>query len=351
MVDLLIINYRKMIPLLAMFLIANIAVAFGQGSNHSCGPANIHNPSIQYGRVTDIDGNQYKAVIIGNQAWFAENLKVTRFQNGDPIPQVSDSAAWAGVTGPAMCSYRNDNQFDCPRGKLYNFFVAADVRNPCPAGWRVPSMTDLYNLIFHLDPNANPQQPGNTPNTAGSGLKSTGLTYWRTPNATATNLTGFSAIPNGGRNNVGAFSLSSDAAASYWLSTPAGANMSLGFFLELAFSQGYAVRNAYFSRYGACIRCVADKSVLNVNTCSELVIYPSPNTGAFTIRLPTGFSTGTNAISIYDSKGAQVYAQTRSFVNLEASFDLKKLASGVYFISVWDSSGKEQKTGKVKVIR
>lgn len=127
--------------------------------------------------------------------------------------------------------------------------------------------------------------------------------------------------------------------------------MSLGFFLELAFSQGYAVRNAYFSRYGACIRCVADKSVLNVNTCSELVIYPSPNTGAFTIRLPTGFSTGTNAISIYDSKGAQVYAQTRSFVNLEASFDLKKLASGVYFISVWDSSGKEQKTGKVKVIR
>jgi uncharacterized protein (TIGR02145 family) len=351
MVDMLIINYRKMIPLLAMFLIANIAVAFSQGSNHSCGPANIHNPLANYWRVTDIDGNQYKAVVIGNQAWFAENLKVTRFQNGDPIPNVSDSAAWAAVTGPAMCSYRNDTRFDCPRGKLYNFFVAADVRNPCPAGWHVPTMTDLYNLIFHLDPNANQQQPGNTPNIAGAAIKSTGLTYWRSPNATASNLTGFSAIPNGGRNNAGAFSLSSDAAASYWLSTPAGANMSLGFFLELAFSQGYAVRNAYFSRYGACIRCVADKSVLNINSGTEFIVYPNPNSGVFTIRLPLGFSTGSNFVSIHDAKGARVYAQIRSFMNLEASFDLRKFASGAYLISVWDSSGKDRKTGKVTISR
>lgn len=338
--------------LLHLFLfIANTFIAYGQGSNHTCGPANIHNPFINYWQATDIDGNNYKAVVIGEQVWLAENLKVTRFQNGDPIPNVSDSAIWAGLTGPAMCSYKNDNAFDCPRGKLYNFFTAADTRNPCPAGWRVPTMTDLYKLIFYLDPNANPQQPGNTPNTAGAALKSTGLTYWRSPNTTATNLTGFSAIPNGGRNNVGAFSLSSDGSASYWLSTPAGSNMNLGFFLELAFSQGYAVRNAYFSRYGACIRCVSDKTVLNLNMGYDLIIYPNPNPGAFKLRLPTGFSTGSNAVSIYDSKGARVYAQTKSFSNMEASFDLQNLASGVYFIAVWDSSSKERKTGKILIVR
>jgi hypothetical protein len=67
--------------------------------------------------------------------------------------------------------------------------------------------------------------------------------------------------------------------------------------------------------------------------------------------LPQGFSTGTNAVSIFDSKGAKVYAQTKSFVNLEASFDLRKLASGVYFITIWNSSGNESKSGKVLVIR
>jgi hypothetical protein len=96
---------------------------------------------------------------------------------------------------------------------------------------------------------------------------------------------------------------------------------------------------------------VADKSILNTNTSTELVIYPNPNAGAFTVRLPTGFTTANNAVSIYDSKGARVYTQTRSFVNLEASFDLKKLASGVYFISVWDSNGKERKTRKIIVIK
>lgn len=244
--------------ILAIVMIIPSFRAIGQGSSHSCGSPTVHNPSITYGQVADIDGNTYKTVRIDSMVWFAENLKVTRFQNGDAIPNVSDSATWAGLSGPGMCSYKNDTSFDCQKGKLYNFFVASDTRNPCPNGWRVPTMADLYKLIFFLDPDANPQQPGNQPNKAGGLLKSTGLTYWRPPNTNATNLSGFSAIPNGGRNNAGRFSNSSDAAASYWLSTQLGPGM--GFFLELAFPQDYAVRNAFFSRYGCCIRCVSDYS-------------------------------------------------------------------------------------------
>jgi uncharacterized protein (TIGR02145 family) len=323
--------------------------AMSQASSHSCGAPNVHNPSVSYGRATDIDGNSYKTVVIGGLVWFAENLRVTRFQNGDPIPEVSDSAAWRRLTGPGRCSYRNDPNFDCPRGKLYNHHVVTDPRNPCPAGWRVPSMADLYGLIFHLDPNANPQQPGNQPNKAGGALKSSGLTYWRSPNANATNLSGFSAIPNGARNNTGLFSLSSDAAASYWLSTQVGPGM--GFFLELAFPQDWAVRNAYFSGYGICIRCVKEQGTPDIGDKNPLSIFPNPNSGRFIVRLSSGFSDAPQAVTLCDAIGSQVYAQTMTFSNREARFDLSHLAAGVYVIAVRDTRTQEIRTEKVAIKR
>lgn len=264
-------NGMLLIVFVALVTLMNQS-ANSQDSKHSCGPENIHSQSVNYGQAIDIDGNTYKTVIINDQIWFSENLKVTRFQNGEAIPNVSDSAAWAGLPGPGMCSYRNDSTYDCPYGKLYNFYVASDPRNPCPNGWRVPTMADLYKLIFFLDPNANAQQPGNTPNIAGGYLKSTGFAYWRTPNTNATNISGFSAIPNGGRNDAGKFSISNDAAASYWLSTLAGASpgKSMGFFLELAFPQELAVRNAYWANYGACIRCVTDRNSMNAEDTIDL---------------------------------------------------------------------------------
>lgn len=251
--------------------------AFGQSLDHTCGALNMHNPNVSYEEAIDIDGNSYKTVIIDDLVWFAENLKVTRFQNGDAIPNVSESADWSSMTGPGLCSYQNNPENDCPYGKLYNFYAASDARNPCPNGWRVPSLTDLYQLIFFLDPNANPQQPGNMPNTAGGALKSSGLTYWRSPNTNATNLSGFSAIPNGGRNDAGLFSISKDAAASYWLSTQVGPGM--GFFLELAYPQDYAVRNAYFAKYGCCIRCVADLGASSIkdNKLPSFTVFPNPS--------------------------------------------------------------------------
>jgi len=57
--------------------------------------------------VTDIDGNVYKTVKIGEQVWLAENLKVTKYRNGDPIPFITDSVAWTDLTTGAYCNYRN----------------------------------------------------------------------------------------------------------------------------------------------------------------------------------------------------------------------------------------------------
>lgn len=89
--------------------------ATAQTTNHTCGAPDMHNESLTYGQVSDIDGNSYKTIIIDDLIWFAENLKVTRFQNGDAIPNVTDSAAWASLSGPGRCSYQNDSSFDAPK--------------------------------------------------------------------------------------------------------------------------------------------------------------------------------------------------------------------------------------------
>ncbi|MFN5576435.1 MAG: hypothetical protein ACK5BH_09105, partial [Bacteroidota bacterium] len=76
---------------LSVLLITCILKASGQISEHTCGAEDVHNPAIAFGEVTDIDGNSYKTIVIDDLVWFAENLKVTRFQNGDTIPNVSET--------------------------------------------------------------------------------------------------------------------------------------------------------------------------------------------------------------------------------------------------------------------
>ncbi|MDP4588481.1 MAG: hypothetical protein NWS86_09905, partial [Flavobacteriales bacterium] len=62
----------------------NGSCTFGlTGSTHSCGAENVHNPDLVYGSVTDIDGNTYRTIVIGNQEWMAENLTVEHYANGD----------------------------------------------------------------------------------------------------------------------------------------------------------------------------------------------------------------------------------------------------------------------------
>ena len=271
--------------LLVLCLTAYTHNALGQVTDHTCGTANVHNPDVTYGSVTDIDGNVYKTVVVDRLVWFAENLKTTRFQNGEAIPNVPEAVAWAALTGPGMCSYQNDTTNDCLYGKLYNFFVATDERNPCPAGWRVPTQADFDNLVNVYDADANGGAPSSLPNSAGGFLKSTNTTLWRSPNPNATNLSGFSAIPNGGRNNAGLFSNSSDAAASYWYASQVGPGM--GFFMEFAYTQDYAVRNAYWAEYGACIRCVKDESTTSASEeqTSGLQLTPNPASESVHLRV------------------------------------------------------------------
>jgi len=100
-----------------------------------------------------------KTVKIGTQTWMAENLNVSTFRNGDPIPEAKTNEEWdrAGANKqPAWCYYNNDPRNGAKYGKLYNWFAINDPRGLAPEGWHVSNLDDwnildLYNKKTNLE--------------------------------------------------------------------------------------------------------------------------------------------------------------------------------------------------------
>ena len=78
--------------------------------------------------ITDIDGNTYNVVQIGKQLWTAENLNVSKYRNGDEIPQVQDAEEWAHLETGAWCYYENKDNNGITYSKLYNWYAVNDPR-------------------------------------------------------------------------------------------------------------------------------------------------------------------------------------------------------------------------------
>jgi uncharacterized protein (TIGR02145 family) len=161
----------------------------------SCAKSNDENKEtpIETGTVTDIDGNVYKTVKIGNQWWMAENLKVTKFRNGDSIPNVTDNGSWTSLTTEAYCYYNNDANNSATYGGLYNWYAVSDSRKIAPIGWHVPNDAEWTILTDFLG----------GASIAGGKLKESGTAHWQSPNTGATNETGFTAVPGGNRYGSG----------------------------------------------------------------------------------------------------------------------------------------------------
>jgi uncharacterized protein (TIGR02145 family) len=193
--------------------------------------------------VTDIDGNVYPIVTIGTQVWMAENLKTTKYRNGNPIPLVSDSAEWSTLTTPAYCSYLNDLSNVTIYGRLYNWYAVTDNNNIAPVGWHVPADSEWTVLTTFL---------GTSP---GGKLKATGTTYWISPNAGATNATGFSGLPGGDRSNSGLFHYLGTYGC-FWCTTETSATN--GWEHILSTNSGNVLRMDYPKGLGLSVRCVKD---------------------------------------------------------------------------------------------
>ncbi|MBO9202957.1 MULTISPECIES: fibrobacter succinogenes major paralogous domain-containing protein [Niastella] len=107
--------------------------------------------SVSRDYVTDIDGNSYTTVTIGNKVWMAQNLQVTHYRNGDPIPPLTDNTTWSASTQGAYCNYNNDTSLVHAYGRLYNWHAINDQRNIAPEGWHIPSDEELNCLISWLE--------------------------------------------------------------------------------------------------------------------------------------------------------------------------------------------------------
>jgi uncharacterized protein (TIGR02145 family) len=104
------------------------------------------NSSLNYGSVKDIEGNVYKTIKIGGYTWMAENLKVSKYNDGAPIPNITDKKTWANDTIGAWCYYENDSKYNTSYGKLYNSYVIS-TKKVCPTGWHVPSSIEWDNMF------------------------------------------------------------------------------------------------------------------------------------------------------------------------------------------------------------
>lgn len=215
---------------------------------HTCGLQGVHNADITYGSVTDYDGNIYKTITVGSQEWMAENLNVSRFQNGDPIFLVQTENGWAGsILQPYSCYYQNVTANACPYGRIYNFYAITDSRGLCLVGLHVPDNSE-WSLLANAF--GGYSEAGVALKTTGTIEEGNGL--WYSPH-TANNSSGFSAVPGGYRTQYGIFS-QRNSGGYYWTGQSAGSND--GFYSQLLFDNNGLSGGVFDGRAGASVRCV-----------------------------------------------------------------------------------------------
>jgi len=243
--------------------------------------------------VSDIDGNVYNTVSIGNQVWLGENLKVTKYNNQDPISLVLDDTQWSTETQAAYCYYQG--------------------------------------LITFLGGNA----------VAGGKLKEIGFAHWLDPNTGADNSSGFTLLPSGWRAHNNGFYESLSYMAYVWSSTSVDASSSS---IILA---GYDSPACYTSdshiRTGLPIRCLKDEtsSLNETDNDHSILVYPNPANDLVNIH----FSIFDNpTVKLTDTKGQIVLEKT--IVNNSCSFDLSTYGNGVYFIQIEGTTG----VNRIKIV-
>jgi len=215
--------------------------------------------------VMDINGNVYNVVTIGDQVWMAENLKVTKYRNGDIIETTTPATldVSGNISTKYQWAYNGDESNVAAFGRLYTWYAATDNREICPVGWHVPARTEWQVLFFYLRNNG---YGYNGDINLAKPLAST--TGWHEDiqsgvpgnNQSENNSTGFTGYPAGIRLKDGLFS-SAFYITVWWSSTNVRAGYN--YYFGLAYNVGWLQE---FSREqeldvfpvieGASIRCV-----------------------------------------------------------------------------------------------
>jgi len=204
----------------------------------------IFYPASEEDTITDIEGNVYNTVIIGNQIWMKENLKTTRYNDGTEIPLVTDKTDWDALTTPGYCWYQNSDSIGTIYGALYNWYTV-NTGKLCPRGWHVPLDEDWTILTSYLGGE----------DVAGGKLKESGTNLWESPNTGATNESGFTGLPGGYRNYNGNFD--NIVLFGYWWSAT-GNEAAYAWNRYMNYNYAIVYRYSRRKEIGYSVRCVKD---------------------------------------------------------------------------------------------
>lgn len=220
--------------------------------------------------VTDIDGNVYQTVDIGDQRWMAENLKTTRYAGGSVIPLVEGSSQWDALTysDKAYSWYDNSSVNGDSYGGLYTWSAAMNgmasssanpsgVQGVCPDGWHLPSDEEWKELEMSLGMSRTEADIlfDYRGSDEGGKMKESGTSHWASPNSGATNASDFTALSAGYRDHEGLFAHKSTHAY-FWNSTEAGGTY--GPYRQLHNTSAKVGRYETLKVEGLSIRCLED---------------------------------------------------------------------------------------------
>lgn len=278
--------------------------------------------------VFDVDGNVYHRITIGSQIWLKENLKTTKYKNGDLIPNIPLNSAWANQSAGAYCNYNNNISNADIYGRLYNWYAVNDSRGLAPEGWRVASDSDWTLLTDFLGGES----------VAGGKLKEGGTTHWGTPNIGATNEVGFTALPGGYRTNSEGYT-AINAIGSWWTSTSSTATeaWARGIFNDAATVD----RGDYYQkRMGFSVRCIKNESTTDIRgeedqpaTFALLQNYPNPFNPVTVIRFTVARESKVT-LKVFGTLGNEVATLVNDYRSAgmhQVTFDASCLAAGLYF--------------------
>lgn len=196
------------------------------------------------GLLKALDIARYPIVKIGGQTWMAENLDVSTYQNGDPIPEVQDQGEWENLTKGACCFYENDPANEENYGKLYNWYAVNDPRGLAPKGWHVPSDEEWEKLASNL---VNVE-------LSSSSLIETDTQHKESANNMVTNKSVFTSHLGGFRNEHGTFS-TIGSFGRWWSATPRNTD---AYYRFLESNSTVIQRSQFNMSVGFSIRCVKD---------------------------------------------------------------------------------------------